>query len=56
MTQLAAQVRTKIETAMPATLALPAILVANTAALFAIDGVSGIPSWIKAAAALLLAF
>ena len=36
--------------------ALPMILAINTFALLAIDGMGGIPQWIKSAVALFLAF
>ena len=51
-----AQARTKAESMLSASYVLPAILVANTSALFALDRLSGIPNWLKTAAALFLAF
>ena len=51
-----AHTRTKIEAAMPAGYALPALLTVNTFALLALDQIGGIPAWIKTAAALFLAF
>ncbi len=52
-----AQTRTtRIETALSATYVLPAMLAVNTVALLALDQIGGIPQWIKAAAALFLAF
>ena len=51
-----AQARTKAESLFSANLMLPTVLAVNTAALFALDRIGGIPSWIKTAAALFLAF
>jgi hypothetical protein len=51
-----AQARTKAESMLSASYLLPAILVANTAALFALDRCAGIPNWVKTAAALFLGF
>ncbi|MFL6246963.1 MAG: hypothetical protein ACJ74H_13110 [Thermoanaerobaculia bacterium] len=47
---------TRIESALSATYVLPAILAVNTVALLALDQIGGIPQWVKAAAALFLAF
>jgi len=47
---------TKIESVLPASWALPAILAANTCALLALDQLSGIPNWIKTATAVFLSF
>lgn len=52
-----AQTRTaRIESALSATYVLPAMLAVNTVALLALDQIGGIPQWVKAAAALFLAF
>jgi hypothetical protein len=52
-----AQTRTtKLENALSAQYVLPAMLALNTVALLALDQLGGIPSWVKAAAALFLAF
>jgi hypothetical protein len=52
-----AQTRTtKLETAVSAAYALPAMLAANTVALLALDQLGGIPHWIKTAVALFLSF
>jgi hypothetical protein len=52
-----AQTRTsRLESALSATYVLPAMLAVNTVVLLALDQVGGIPQWIKAAAALFLAF
>jgi hypothetical protein len=52
-----AQTRTtKLESVLSAGYVLPAMLGLNTVALLALDRLSGIPQWIKAAAALFLAF
>jgi hypothetical protein len=52
-----AQARTKVETALSSTsYLLPAMLAANTLALFALAQLGGIPNWIKTATALFLAF
>jgi hypothetical protein len=57
MTSLTAQARTKVETAITGTSwLLPAMLAANTLALFALNQLGGIPNWIKTATALFLAF
>ena len=47
---------TKIESALPASWALPTILAANTFALLALDQLGGIPNWIKTATSLFLSF
>jgi len=47
---------TKIESVLSANYALPAVLTVNTVALLALDQLGGIPTWIKTAAALFLAF
>ena len=47
---------TRIESALSATNVLPAMLAVNTVALLALDQIGGIPQWVKAAAALFLAF
>ena len=49
------QARTKAEAALTSYL-LPAMLAANTLALFALNQLGGIPNWIKTATALFLAF
>lgn len=51
-----AQARAKTESMLNASYVLPSVLAVNTAALFALDQVGGIPNWIKTAAALFLAF
>lgn len=51
-----AQTRTRFETALNTNYLLPSVLAFNTAALFALDQLGGIPTWIKTAAALFLAF
>ncbi|HUP50575.1 MAG TPA: hypothetical protein VNA04_17505 [Thermoanaerobaculia bacterium] len=51
-----AQARTKSESLPSPNLLLPSLLAVNSAALFALDHIGGIPGWIKAAAALFLAF
>ena len=51
-----AQVRAKAESLISANYLLPSLLAVNTAALFALDRMNGIPNWIKTAAALFLAF
>ncbi len=56
MNPLAAEARTKAESLVPATWLLPSMLAVNTLALLALDRLGQIPSWIKAAAALFLAF
>ena len=47
---------TRLESVLSAQFALPAILTVNTVALFALDRLGGIPTWIKTAAALFLSF
>lgn len=47
---------TKLESALSASYILPATLGLNTVALLALDQLGGIPQWVKAAAALFLAF
>jgi hypothetical protein len=47
---------TRFESALSATYVLPAVLAVNTVALLALDQIGGIPQWVKAAAALFLAF
>lgn len=51
-----AQTRTRFETALSTSHLLPTVLAFNTAALFALDQLGGIPAWVKTAAALFLAF
>ena len=52
-----AQTRTsKLESALSASYALPAMLAFNTLALVALDRLGGIPQWVKTAAALFLSF
>ncbi|HVE70137.1 MAG TPA: hypothetical protein VNI54_02125 [Thermoanaerobaculia bacterium] len=46
----------RLESLLSAQYVLPSMLALNTAALFALDRVGGIPAWVKAAAALFLAF
>lgn len=47
---------TRFESALSAAYVLPAMLAVNTVALVALDSLGGIPSWVKTAAALFLAF
>jgi len=47
---------TKLESALSASYILPAMLGLNTVALLALDQLGGIPQWVKASAALFLAF
>jgi hypothetical protein len=56
MNNIAQTRSTRIETALSATYVLPALLAVNTVALLALDQIGGIPQWLKAAAALFLAF
>lgn len=56
MNNIAAEARTKVESLVPATYLLPSMLALNTLVLFALDRLGQIPGWIKAAAALFLAF
>jgi hypothetical protein len=51
-----AQARTKTESLLSASYVLPSVLAVNTAALFALERLGGIPAWIKTAAALFLSF
>ena len=52
-----AQTRTKIDATLSgSSYLLPAMLAANTLALFALNQLGGIPNWIKTATALFLAF
>lgn len=51
-----AQSRTKTESLLSTSYVLPSVLAVNTAALFALDRLGGIPEWIKTAAGLFLAF
>jgi hypothetical protein len=51
-----AETRTKAESLVPATYLLPSMLAVNTVVLFAVERLNEIPSWIKSAAALFLAF
>ena len=53
--KLVAQTRTKFEAVSVAYL-LPGVLAVNTAALFALDQLGGIPEWIKTVTALFLSF
>lgn len=46
----------KLESALPASYVLPALLAVNTVALLALDRLGGIPEWIRSAAALFLSF
>jgi hypothetical protein len=46
----------RIESVVSAQYVLPSMLALNTVALFALDRIGGIPAWVKAAAALFLAF
>jgi hypothetical protein len=56
MNNLAAEARTKAESLVPAAYLLPSMLAVNTLVLFALDRLGQIPGWVKAAAALFLAF
>ncbi|HEY3056564.1 MAG TPA: hypothetical protein VGK31_11605 [Thermoanaerobaculia bacterium] len=51
-----AETRSKAESLVPAAYLLPSMLAVNTIALFALDRLGEIPSWVKTAAALFLAF
>ncbi len=51
-----AEARSKAESLVPAAYLLPSMLAVNTIALFALDRLGEIPSWLKSAAALFLAF
>jgi hypothetical protein len=51
-----AQARTKADSLATANYLLPTVLAVNTAALFALEQLGGIPNWLKTAAALFLAF
>jgi len=46
----------RLESVLSAGYILPSMLALNTVALLALDQLGGIPSWVKAAAALFLAF
>lgn len=46
----------RLETTLPASTILSSLLALNTLALFALDRLGGIPSWIKTAVGLFLAF
>lgn len=50
------QVATRLDSVLTAGTVLPSMLVLNTVALLALDQLGGIPSWLKTAAALFLAF
>lgn len=56
MNNIAQTRTTRLESALSASYALPAVLTVNTAALLALDQLGGIPAWLKTAAALFLAF
>ena len=56
MNNIAQTRTTRIESALSATYVLPAMLAVNTVALLALDQIGGIPQWVKAAAAIFLAF
>ena len=56
MTNFAAAARTKADSLLTANYLLPTTLAVNTLALFALEQLGGIPTWIKTAAALFLAF
>lgn len=47
---------TRLETALSASYMLPGVLALNTVTLLALDRLGAIPQWVKAAAALFLAF
>ena len=51
-----AQARTKAESVLTANYILPTVLAVNSAALVALEQLGGIPTWLKTAAALFLAF
>lgn len=51
-----ATARTKAESLVSAQYLLPSMLAVNTAALFALDWMGGLPNWLKTAAALFLSF
>ncbi len=46
----------KLESVLSTAYVLPGMLAVNTVALLALDGLGGIPAWIKTAASLFLAF
>lgn len=46
----------RLENVLSASYVLPSMLALNTVALLALDRLGGIPSWVKTAAALFLAF
>lgn len=56
MNNIAQTRSTRFESILSATYLLPGMLAVNTAALLAVDHLGGIPQWLKAAAALFLAF
>lgn len=56
MNHIAHAVTTRLESAVSASAILPSLLAVNTVALFALDRLGGIPSWVKTAVALFLAF
>ena len=56
MNNIAQTRTTRIEAALSAHWILPGMLAVNTVALLALDQIGGIPQWLKAAAALFLAF
>jgi len=51
-----AEARSKAESLAAAAYLLPSMLAVNIITLFALDRLGGIPSWVKTAAALFLAF
>ena len=51
-----AEARSKAESLLPAAYLLPSMLAVNTVVVFALERLNEIPSWIKTAAALFLAF
>jgi hypothetical protein len=56
MNNIAQTRTTRIESVLSTAYVLPAMLAVNTVALLALDQIGGIPQWVKAAAALFLAF
>ena len=51
-----AETRTRIDSSVAATYALPAVLAINTFALVALEQLGGIPTWVKTAVTIFLSF
>jgi hypothetical protein len=56
MNNIAQTRSTRLESVLSTQYVLPSMLALNTVALLALDQLGGIPSWVKTAAALFLAF